>query len=1421
MRKYLSTVSIMAVLSSSLLAPVSASTVTPYSSEQSDDQETVTTNQEEKPEEVVAQIERPVMNMLYAKTPPKIDGSLVESYWADVMNQQLVTQIGDGKVGNAKFGVVWDLKNMYVAVEIEDDELIHNGEGAWFEQDNVSIFIDPTSHQSEPFQKDDVQLGFVFNPDSSAPIFHFGAAANHAGKDDSMIQRAIQKTDSGWSIEVAIPWSFLNVNPAEAEKVGFEVTVGHKGEDGQAPITAWSAYNSSSFWNDTSGYGVLRFDQNIVQDSEQEGHVFIKELQVEMESEVEALIGPLEFQLAAIDSEGTSTVVENAEVNVSSSDETIVKVENNRLYPIKEGTATVTFRYDRVSVTKEITVKANEQQAVIVKELATDAPYHLQNVGEFDPKALMFSATYNDFTESELSGDELDWTIEGQDAVISSPDGEIMITEKGVYHFTAKKDQAEIAFTVIAKEASESEYVLFDESFDDIDTETLKKKWSLFGPGKDAIEVKDGSLFINGKADSYTATGVLLPSYLEHFGNYDIEASITHVEANDAGRWNAIMYRVQNNTYPYYQMAVRKDATTPNGVEFTERTPGNGWNVMEKTSFTEAIAPGNMYTYSIKAYGNRVQQLVNGKLLIDNDRISDYKKGNIGIQAAGSLTKVDSIRVTLLDTDLPELPAKPGENFVKVTEPTTSISSAPTVVRDITDKASLNKLLAQPTAATAFVQVTSDLTVVGKSGKPLMTVTELLDQLDEKVMPAFSMTDIAAVAPLIDLLKERRIEDAFIVSSDKNIIKQARDSYPILRGILDLSGNTYQNENDWMNIRQEVNANRGNIVILNEESASYDAVRFLQKKLMTVWTKESGKTDLVGMHKLLTSGTNGMLVENSELAYQAMESYSGQTTLLKTPFIIGHRGMPGKAPENTVEGSLLAYEMGADMIENDIFLTKDGQIVVMHDNTINRTTNGTGNVEDFTLAELKTFKANKQFPTEYPDVEIPTLAEYFEAFKGKDADIFVEVKSGKPEIIDKLVALIAEYDIEDQVSVISFSGEQLQRLNKLMPGMSIGYLTGGTMDESNLYPSLREVLNTVQNLDATFNTSYAGLTKAYAEAAKHRGITFWPWTYRNQAVYQEHFLLGTHGLTTDDAHWSQDWAYKISPELNNYKVRINEFAQIDATLTQYNRSERKEAFEIVPIAEQNGLEIEGNKVKASKPGTYHVLLRYEQEIGEGNSYAIYSQPIEIIVEKKTSGSGSGGSGGSGKPDPIIPIDPIVVFSDIKGHWAEDYIQQAAQLRIIEGYPDGTFKPNTQLTRAQAIAIISRALNLQTDEPAPFNDIEGYAAETQAEIAAAYKFGIVQGYSDGSFRPANQVTRAQIALLLHRAYEYKMQEKYVMTEKAPYLDFGSYDDETVRAISMLYELGIATGANGNYMPNNPTTRAHAAKMLVNFFKEIEE
>lgn len=211
-------------------------------------------------------------------------------------------------------------------------------------------------------------------------------------------------------------------------------------------------------------------------------------------------------------------------------------------------------------------------------------------------------------------------------------------------------------------------------------------------------------------------------------------------------------------------------------------------------------------------------------------------------------------------------------------------------------------------------------------------------------------------------------------------------------------------------IRADVNSANAKSVLLPEEYALKSYIQTLQKGVISVWLDASEQTDITAACRLLSCGANGYAVFEPDILIDAMDYFS-QDAMLRKTVIIGHRGIPALAPENTLEGAVKAYENGSDIVEVDVYVTTDNQLVILHDGDLSRTTTGTGNIENYSLAQLKEFLANKQFPNnpEYADCRIPTMREFFEEFKDTDMGFFIEIKSGKANCLPLLKELIDEY----------------------------------------------------------------------------------------------------------------------------------------------------------------------------------------------------------------------------------------------------------------------------------------------------------------------------------------------------------------------------------------------------------------------------
>ncbi len=177
-----------------------------------------------------------------------------------------------------------------------------------------------------------------------------------------------------------------------------------------------------------------------------------------------------------------------------------------------------------------------------------------------------------------------------------------------------------------------------------------------------------------------------------------------------------------------------------------------------------------------------------------------------------------------------------------------------------------------------------------------------------------------------------------------------------------------------------------------------------------------------------------------------------------------------------------------------------------------------------------------------------------------------------------------------------------------------------------------------------------------------------------------------------------------------------------------------------------------------------------------------------------------------------PVMPIVLPTDIEGHWGEAHIIQAIEKGLLKGYGDGTFKPDEMITRLEVTSIIARTFKLApSTKSLPFIDLEKAYMPMVEELRAVYSAGIVLGDGSGKFMPNSTITREQIALMLMRASETLSGIPFEPSELTPFEDATNLSDESQRAISFLYELKAVELAK-NYDPKRGLTRAEAAKIF---------
>jgi glycerophosphoryl diester phosphodiesterase len=162
---------------------------------------------------------------------------------------------------------------------------------------------------------------------------------------------------------------------------------------------------------------------------------------------------------------------------------------------------------------------------------------------------------------------------------------------------------------------------------------------------------------------------------------------------------------------------------------------------------------------------------------------------------------------------------------------------------------------------------------------------------------------------------------------------------------------------------------------------------------------------------------------------------------MRKPWVIAHRGASGHAPENTLAAFQRAIELGAPFIETDLHLTRDAHFVAIHDATLERTTNGRGNVHDFTLHELRRLDAGLWYDRAYMGQRIPTLEEILEFSRKHDVVFYLEIKYDAAWGMHHALvgALRREHDAARTI-VISFDAATLESVRKLDAAIMTGLL---------------------------------------------------------------------------------------------------------------------------------------------------------------------------------------------------------------------------------------------------------------------------------------------------------------------------------------------------------------------------------------------
>lgn len=223
-----------------------------------------------------------------------------------------------------------------------------------------------------------------------------------------------------------------------------------------------------------------------------------------------------------------------------------------------------------------------------------------------------------------------------------------------------------------------------------------------------------------------------------------------------------------------------------------------------------------------------------------------------------------------------------------------------------------------------------------------------------------------------------------------------------------------------------------------------------------------------------------------------------------------HRGSSAICPENTMAAFAKGLEQGATGIETDVQMTKDGRLVLIHDESVARTTGAEGLVKDYTYDELAKLDAGSWFGADFQGERIPLLEELLELTKNHGTIVNIELKNGSiqyPELEKRVIETVRQYNMSEQIVISSFNHYSLVECKHIDPEIRTGLLYGEGLYKPWEYAKLAKA-------DA-LHAYHRAVLPEWVEEAKQHGVVYHPWTVNDEEQMKTLIDAGVAGIITD------------------------------------------------------------------------------------------------------------------------------------------------------------------------------------------------------------------------------------------------------------------------------------------------------------------
>lgn len=531
--------------------------------------------------------------------------------------------------------------------------------------------------------------------------------------------------------------------------------------------------------------------------------------------------------------------------------------------------------------------------------------------------------------------------------------------------------------------------------------------------------------------------------------------------------------------------------------------------------------------------------------------------------------------------------------YADVYEPRTAIVNSPTVIAyanesnyKVTDTSS-----ARPATIVFGIKAKDGvLYACSENGTELAPLADAVKALRVAVIPAFDVDGAAEAELLIEFINYHRIGDCFVIASDGEILKKLRTSTRSARPILDLSG---EKSIDLSKTKLAVSEARAKGVIIDSSLISAEDVTALRAYSLSVFLKTDDST--AAIHDAIFKGAMGIVCADWVKAISYLEGFNSNTLCFPT-MIVAHRGDMQNCPENTLPSFISAAKSGADVIELDVYLTKDGYLAINHDATTSKWDKKL-TVTESTRAELKALKNAESDAT--ADDTFAFYEEVVDYFSKNYTDVvfLVEIKDKRNEVIDRVYEVTKAAGMLDRILIIC-TNHSIIRYAYQTYGVAVQMNRSYIHDANNLQATLAYACEEVTGLNSSYFTVWKDCIYDLNKALRHRGIKYSPWTTTTEAATDSDFALGYPEFTTNTPHRVDGYARYLRAEISAGGI-------VKVYRVNYDGSEKLVTSEAKLIVLEGDVTFKGGKIV----GTGTFAFAYSAKVGD-YTYELCSMSIK-------------------------------------------------------------------------------------------------------------------------------------------------------------------------------------------------------------------